>query len=280
MPITEKQRRQIIAAFCIVFYLLLLLKLRNGFLLFQLQPILFNTRFDLLTWLFMTTGLHQWLLQNPPGWIAFDIVFYSMPAVYWFCYKMSVKASAVVAVVMLLVNWIYIQCYTLYPANSIEGFTAWLLFPFLFMAVNLKTFYFVLHALRYFFLFFFVSAALWKFWQGGIFHLQEMSAILVFQHKEYLASSPGYWYTNFIYWLIQHPAVSYCLYAAATAIELAFVIGFFTKKYDSVLIVAALLFLVMDVLVMRIPYFEIAPFLFTLYFSKYTQPLQSAVQRS
>jgi len=279
MPITEKQRRQIIAAFCIVFYLLLLFKLRNGFLLFQLKPILFNTRFDLMTWIFMKTGLHQWLLQNPSGWIAFDVLFYIMPAAYWFSYKISIKISAAVAFVMLLVNWVYIQCYTLYPANSIEGFTAWLLFPFLFMAVNLKTFYLILHALRYFFLFFFISAALWKFSQGGIFNLHEMSGVLLFQHKEYLASSPGHWYTNFIYWLIQHPGASYFLYAAATAIELVFVVGFFTKKYDAILIGIVLLFLVMDVLVMRIPYLEIAPFLLTLFFSKYTQPLQNVVQK-
>lgn len=249
------------------------LKLKNGFLLYQLKPILFNARFDLFTWMVMKTGVHQWLLANPPGWIAFDIAFYLMPLLYLLAYKKSIRLASITAIIMLIVNFTYIQCYTLYPANSIESFTAWLLFPFLLMATDLKTFYFVLHALRYFFLFFFTSAAIWKFVQGGIFNINEMSGILLFQHKEYLTSSPDFWYTHFIYWLIGHRYASYLLYASATLLELSFITGFFTKRYDRLLACACILFLLTDIFFMRIPYWEVTPFLITLLFSKYTLPV-------
>ncbi|MCW3112203.1 MAG: hypothetical protein JWR18_599 [Segetibacter sp.] len=279
MPLTEHHRRQIIYAYCILFYLLMILKFWYGLFLFQVKPFLFNNRFDLLTWVVMKTGLHQRLLDNPSGWIAFDIVFYSMPLLYLLAYVASKRSANMVAIVMAVVNYLYIQCYTLYPTTSIEGFIAWLLFPFLFMCINLKNFYFILHALRYFFLFFFASAAIWKFVQGGIFNIDQMSGIFLFQHKEYLISSPNSWYTSFIYWWVAHTHVSYLLYFAATLLELTFVIGFFTRKYDRLLVFAAILFLVTDVFFMRIHYWDITPFLLTLLFSKYSEPSLSMNKR-
>lgn len=272
MPLTEQHRKQIIYAYCIIFYLLMLLKFWYGQFLFQVKPFLFNNRFDLFTWIVMKTGVHQWLVNNPTGWIAFDIIFYSMPLFYLLTYLKSKRMATIVAIVMVAVNYLYIQCYTLYPTTSIEGFIAWLLFPFLFICINLKTFYFILHGLRYFFLFFFSSAAIWKFVQGGIFNIDQMSGIFLFQHKEYLISSPNSWYTSFIYWFVSHTYNSYFLYFAATVLELSFIIGFFTRKYDGFLLIAAIIFLVTDIFFMRIPYWDVTPFLLTLLFSKFSFP--------
>jgi hypothetical protein len=272
MQLTQKHRDEITWLYCLVFYALMFLKLWNGFLLFQVKPFIFNTRFDLVTWLFMNTGIHQWLLNNPFGWLAFDVLFYILPIVYLSCYKKSVRLAGAVSISMFIFNFIYIQCYTLYPNNSIESFTAWILFPLLLMTTKLKAFYHILHALRYFFLFFFASAAVWKFVQGGIFNINQMSEILLYQHKEYLVSSPTNWYSRFIYWLVSHPGVSYCLYAAAALLELSFFTGFITRKYDKLLLALFILFLLMDIIIMRIPYWEVAPFLICLLYSKYSEP--------
>ena len=271
MPLAQKHKTAFIASYCILFYILMFHKWWNGLWMVQLKPHLFNTRFDMVTWLIMKTGLHNWLIDNSCGWMLLDVVFYAVPLLYWVTYKKSKKLGIVVAVAMLLVNWIYIECYTLYPTNSIESFTGWLLFPFLLLTTSLNGFYYVLNAIRYFFLFFFISAAVWKIVQHGFFNVHEMSGILLYQHKDYLASSQN-WYTSFIYWLVDRPKVSYVLYLVATLFELSFIIGFFTKKYDRYLIILFLLFLLMDVLVMRIPYWEVAPYLLTLIFSNYKQP--------
>jgi len=216
----------------------------------------------------MQTGIHQWLLNNPGRWILFDTLFYFMPLLYLFIYKRVSKLASAVAILMLLVNWFYVQCYTLYPSNSIEGHIAWLFFPIVFIPQDKKTFLLLFEGLRYFFLFFFVSAALWKLAQGGLFSISQMSGVLLYQHKELLTSSPGYWQSNFLLWLIQRPQLSYLLYLAATLLELSFVVGFFTKKYDRLLLVLLVVFLVMDHLSMRITYYEIAPLALTLMFSK------------
>ena len=269
------KRVQFTKLFIILFYILAVYKWLNGMWLYQMQPQFFNTRFDFVTWLFMQTGIHQWLLGNRAGWIMFDVTFYTMPLLYWYAFRKNLKLSVWVAVLMLFINWVYVQCYVLYPTNSIEGYLAWLLFPFLFMSLRLQTFYFLMHGLRYFFLFFFVSAALWKFYQGGIFNTPQMSGILLMQHKEFLVSAPGHWYTQCIYWVVRHPLFGYGLYVGATIMELSFAIGFFTEKYDRFLLLIFALFLISDFIVMRIPYFEILPLALPLLFSKYAEPVEA-----
>lgn len=216
----------------------------------------------------MQTGMHQWLLNNSFGQISFDIAFYSMPLLYLVIYKYKSKLSAAAAGVMLLVNFCYVQCYTLYPSNSIEGHIAWLLFPIVFIPQHKRTFMLLLEGLRYFFLFYFSSAGIWKLAQGGAFSVSQMSGVLLYQHNQLLTSSPGYWQSEFILFLIQRQQLSYLLYLSATLLELSFIIGFFTKKYDRLLVFAFLLFILLDILIMRMPYFEVFPLLLTLWFSK------------
>lgn len=239
-------------------------KFINGMWLFQFQPSIFLNRFDGFTWLFMQTGIHQWLLGNKEGWFLFDTAFYALPLIYFLANNVLKTGSTLVAVVMLLVNWVYVQCYTLYPTNSIEAHTAWLLFPLVFIAGNPATFRLLLGGLRYFFLYFFASAGIWKLASGALFHPEQMSGVLLFQHADLLLTSPGYWQTEMIQWLIDHPGLGQFLYVFTTLLELSFIIGFFTRRYDRWLILAFLLFLVADHVVMRIPYYEVLPYLITL----------------
>lgn len=212
----------------------------------------------------MQTGLHQWLLNNKDGWLLFDTLFYSIPIIYFLAQNVLKTGSTIIAVCMLIINWMYVQCYTLYPTNSIEAHMAWLLFPIAFIALNPKTFSLLTEGLRYFFLFFFASAGLWKIFTGSVFNTEQMTGILIYQHADLLLTSPDDWQTNMIEWLIDHQAVGFILYLSATVLELAFIIGFFTRKYDHLLIFATILFLLFDQLIMRIPYYDILPFLITL----------------
>lgn len=265
---SSKNRQHIIIGYCIIFYLLLLYKWSNGMMLYQAQPSFFYTREDLFTWVFMQTGIHKWLLNNQAGCILLDALFYSAPLLLFAISRLNQKLITAVALNMLLINWTYIQCYTLYPTTSIEGYTPWLFFPFAFLFNNKTSFALVVDALRYFFLFFMASAGIWKFIQGGIFNINEMSGILLFQHNQELTNSPGYWLSNFYYWLIQHQFISWALYLVATIIELTFLVGFFTKKYDRQLALLFILFLLADYFIMRIPYFEMLPFLLTMEIKK------------
>lgn len=255
---------KIIGYYCLFFYLLAAYKLLNGMWLFETMPHLFITRFDGVTWTFMQMGIHEWLIDNPAGWISFDIAYYALPLVYLLVYRSNEKYSIIPALLMLAVNWLYVQHYTLYPTNSIEAHTAWLLFPIAFLSNNERTFRLLIEGLRYFFLFCLVSAGIWKIVNGGVFNPDQMSGVLLFQHADLLTNSPGYWQTEMIEWLIANKQIGYALYIAVTILELLFIIGFFTKRCDRVLIILFLVFLVANHLVMRIPYYEWLPWLITL----------------
>jgi hypothetical protein len=264
---TAADRKRYTLYFTLVFYTLAVYKLINGMWLFQNTPFAFRPYFDGSLWLFLQTGIHQWLLYNQSASVLMDLLFYLMPGLYFTAYFHNLKIAPVLAAFMLLINLVYVWCYTVYPTNSPEGHTAWLFTPVLFMSVTLPGFYLWMHALRYFFLFFFFSAALWKFYQGGVLEPMQMSAILLEQHKDLLVTDAQSWYTSFIYWLVHHPVAGRILYLSATVVELIFIVGFFTRKYDRVLLLLFCMFLLMDVLVMKIPYYEVLalclPFLFS-----------------
>src|SRR5690349_9185477 len=85
----------------------------NGMLLYQIMPSFFVTRMDAFTWVFMYTGLHKWLLNNPTLWIVFDMLFCTLPLVYLLAYVSRFPYVRSIAWVWFVMNWVYIQCYTL-----------------------------------------------------------------------------------------------------------------------------------------------------------------------
>jgi hypothetical protein len=64
-------------------YILMLYKWLNGMFLYQFRPSFFYTREDLVTWLFMRTGIHQWFLNSNAGCVLLDVLFYSALFFYW-----------------------------------------------------------------------------------------------------------------------------------------------------------------------------------------------------
>jgi hypothetical protein len=260
-------RQSVVVAYVSVFYVLALWKWLEGGWLYQYAPFVFQTRMDGTTWLFMRSGLHQWLISHPGLYFWADLIFYSMPALWYVVDLRYPGRSWLAGWFMLVVNWVYVQAFTLYPTNSIEGHFAWLMMPLLFLMRDQKGFSLMLGGLRYVFLFFFFSAGAWKIYLGGVFNPDQLSDTLTFQHGHLLALSPESSFTKWIMWLIDHPLLAHSLYILATVIELVFVIGFFTMKWDRWLIMLFFLFLVFDKLIMQIEYYEMIPMLIPLYFA-------------
>jgi hypothetical protein len=231
---------------------------------------------DYTGWLVQATGIPLWLIKNKWACLIADVCFYGLPIIHYFIYKLNLRLSVAVATLMVVVNFTYILSYCSFPTDSLHGYIVYFLFPFLFLASSLHTFWFLFQGLRYFFLFFFASAGLWKLIQGGVFHMEVMSSILLNQHKEMLVGNEGimaiYW------WLIEHPKVSYFLYFIGTVMELSFIAGFFTKRFDTVLVILYTLFLIMNLLIMRINYWQTFPFIVVLIYSK-VQPGHSKLKQ-
>jgi uncharacterized membrane protein YphA (DoxX/SURF4 family) len=144
--------------------------------------------------------------------------------------------------------------------------------PLVFCNKTDKGFYFTMHSFRIIFILIFFSAGLWKLRVGGVFNTDEMSGILLLQHKQILAANTDSFFAHTIQWLILHPAISYMLYLLGLMAELLFVIGFFTRRYDWLMNMAFIGFLLSDLLLMQINYFNWLVFAGLLYFSKFKQP--------
>jgi len=273
MQLTGSIRLKIIRQYCLIFYGLMIFKWLNGMFLYQLQPIFFFTTLDFTTWLVMLTNIHKWLLQESWRLLFADFIFYILPLIYYLVNIKKPRLVFITALVMLVVNYIYVTVYCSYPSNSLQGHIAWLFFPFLFLSQSIKTFWFLFNGLRYYFLYFFFSAGIWKLAQQGFFYTETMSGVLQLQHKSLLTDSGRESFRADIYnWLITHPIISSLLYRGATIAELFFGMGFFTKRYDYILALIFLIFLVFNVLIMRIAYWEVTPFLLTLFYSKLVIP--------
>lgn len=273
MQMTELHRKRGTLAWVLLFYLLAGYKWWQGMWFYQADPYLLLPRFDGTTWLFMLTGWHHQVLAYKAWQYTLDGLFYALPGIYAWVYLMRPKLASRLAVVWLLINWVYVQLYCSLGINSIEAHIAWLLFPLLFMARSLQRYYLILHGLRYYFLYFFCSAGLWKLWLGGAWEPTTMSGILLEQHKEWLLTAPtDYWQRRLIIFLIEVPLLGFALYWMAILIELSFGAGFFTRRADATLFVLFILFLIFDYVVMRIPYFDVSPFLLTLWYSYLKAP--------
>lgn len=149
----EQERKKFTLWFVLIFYALAVYKLLNGLWLFQNTPFVFRATFDGAAWVFMLSGLHLFLLQQPLACLVLDVLFYSAPLLYWFA-ATTARGKLMAGTWMLMINWIYVLSYSLFPINSIEGHIAWLLMPLVLMTPSIGTFYHMMHGLRYFFFFF------------------------------------------------------------------------------------------------------------------------------
>jgi hypothetical protein len=232
-------------------------------------PVFFYNKLDFTTILFQETGLQKLFLHNFIFCFLADAFYYLLPFIYLWVYLKKTRFIPVFGSLIFAYNLVYSVVYCSFPTDSLEGHIALIIFPIVFIPLTLQGFWFMLQGARYFFLFFFSSAGLWKLAHAGVFNFEEMSAILLYQHKELLITDKPIFLIVFYKWLIANPLISYWLYFSSTIIELFFIAGFFTRKYDRLLAIFYLLFLIMDAVIMRIDYWETIPFLFCLFFSKY-----------
>jgi hypothetical protein len=267
--VTEKHIKQFAVFYLACFVIIYSWFIYHGLLFSLIEPVFFLNRLDVTHNIFMLTNLQHYLLNSEWLRIGFDTIYLLLPLLLLYTCLKEKKIQTVVAVVMVAFNILYNSFFSTISVVSIENFGAWMFVPLVFLARTPKSFYYTMHICRLLFIIIFLSAGLWKIRAGGVFNIEEMSAILFRQHGSYLAVGNDGWYSSFITYLINHQGLSYALYLFATVSEIAFVVGFFTTRFDKYLIVLFCLFAISDYLVMGINYFTWLPFMGCFYFSKY-----------
>lgn len=227
----------------------------DGRWLYQVRPEFMSYNRDLSELGVILVGLPRWMIAHPWSFGLADAMLFLLP-VGGLAAGRRPLLRRLLGVGFVLYLGLYLVLADIFWQIHHEPLILYLLLPLTLITTRAKRFYGLLEACRYYFLYIFVSAALWKIARGAVFNGQEMSRILIVHHDDLLAAGNGL--ASRVYtWLIGHPAMAQLLYLGGVALEACFAIGFFTRRYDRLLLGLALLFVVADQLVMRIPYWSL-----------------------
>ena len=226
---------------------------KNTFIGFEQDPLL---------WLIYFTGLPQFVLSNIflSCFVDISILFFIGAIIF----KPLNKWIAIGLFILLFVFYAVVTAH-LGHRNYQSGYLLVLL-PFLFS--NVKSKQIVFEFTRYFLLFFYVSAAIFKYKTGSLFNNDHFSHAVLNQFTPYFLEQSFSIRTSFNLFLITHHNFASFLFIGATILEFVTIVGFFTKRFDSYLAIFILLFHFANWFIMDIaPIGQIA-FICTLFFSK------------
>jgi hypothetical protein len=241
----------------IFFFGFVLFSYFNQRLFSQYLPTYFNFNRDLLELLVIATGVPKYLIANPYLFLYMDILLILIPFVLILYALITKSKSFILGLIFSTYLLFYLLLQNIFLQIHLESYVAYAALSLLFMFKSEIKMDAIIKFTRFLFLYVFVSAALWKIFRGSIFYSDHMQNLLISQHAAYLSNQCHSYLCDFYTFLIAHKNLAQCFYVLATLLELSFIIGFFTKKYDLYLLGLAILFFAADHIIMLIPYWQI-----------------------
>lgn len=249
-----RDRNLLLTVYFSFYYVIFLFYFLDHRLLSQYHPIFFNYNRDLTELLLIASGVPRYLIDHPFGlWLA-DALVLVLPAAVLGHVMAKGRFSVALGALFCLAFTGWLLLANLFWQVDHEPFMLYVFLSLAFCTNDPGRFRKVLAFCRYYYLYIFFTAAMWKIIRGAVFNPDEMSRILLLHHAEVLTGSPGFWLNPLLSYLVDHPGISQLIYIGAVLLELLFVVGFFTRRFDRLLIGAAVLFVVSDLFLMRIPY--------------------------
>lgn len=196
--------------------------------------------------LFIKTGIPVLILSSHTISVLFDLCLFGLPVLFLFTQR------NVFAVVFTSVAVIYFLVFNMVTAHFYHGFFAVIIISVPFWSKNEIRFKLLWEGARYYLLYVFASAALWKILRGSVFYQQQLSNILKHQQLDLLLQQPQSYLAHWVQYLITHPEITHLVLVANVVVQLCFLVGFFTKKFDSLLFVLSIIFCAANYFVMGI----------------------------
>jgi len=210
------------------------------------QPVFLFEQKEAAYRLFLASGLAQFITNNPLISIVFDIALFAMPIAF----VLTLKRGFAIAFSVLLL--IYFVTYNLVTGHHYHGLVGLILITIPFWTNNQIRFELLWQACRYYLLYIFSSAALWKILRGSVFYKEQMSNILKAQQLDLLLQQPDSFRAQAAQYLIANPDIAHTVLVVNVVVQLIFLIGFFTRKADSFLFVLLIVFCAANYFVMNI----------------------------
>jgi hypothetical protein len=100
-----------------------------------------------------------------------------------------------------------------------------------------KSFNLAFAAVRFYACFFFASSALWKIGRGSVFHHGHIANLIQSDYAGLLAAHPDSTVARLLFFMSDNPWIGDVLFAVVALLQLSFVVGFFTGKFDALLLI-------------------------------------------
>jgi hypothetical protein len=207
---------------------------------------------DNFYWILLYFNVPQAISGNFYLGLSIDIALVVLPILI-FIYPFRRLPALIYAALTIL----YLVSYNSFATHHEHTLVGLVFVSFLLCFKEADRFRSVFNALRYYTCFLMASAALWKIGRGALWHPEQLPNILLIQHAEALIRYPQALFSQWIQFLIDSPLLSKLLWWGATLLELVFLVGFFTRRYDIYLFVAFWLFLFSDYFVMGLHFWEL-----------------------
>ena len=243
-------------------------RLINGLSLSQMnQPIIHEVRQDPLVWNLIYSGIPDLFASSFELSLMMDIII-TIPIILILFFKLAQKGIRKVILAHVILFAFYLLIIFSFPSLSIRKYLGLAVVPLVFLFQKEATYERAIHLLRYYVLFIFSSSALWKVTRGSIFESDQFVNILRNQHLEHIVLFPDHITTHIAAGLINQPSLAFMFYIMIALLQISFLIGFLTRKYDKLLLMGFLLFILGDFLVMRVEYWEFFVFIPVFFLSK------------
>lgn len=201
--------------------------------------------------IFFASGIVQIISGSTIYSILADISLLIVPLLLMLSFQRAL------AIFFSIITLIYFFSFNIITGHHYHGLVGLLVISVPFWFKNEIKFRLAWEGARYYLLYIFASAALWKISRGSVFHPEQLSAILSSQQLDYLLQNSGTLKARALSYLIAHPSFSHYLLLLNTMLQLSFVVGFFTKRFDFVLVILAVAFTLFNYVVMGIWSFEL-----------------------
>lgn len=264
----EHARLQTSRILAVSLLLIWICRLYQGLGLSQLmQPIFSDTKADRFYWLLDSLGILNALINFLPLSLGIDILLFVLPLLMFFY-----PSNRLYALLYLPTIVMYFAAYNVSATHQEHTMVGAIAAAFLLCFKENLRFSTVFSAVRYYSCFLMASAFFWKLGRSSLWHEGQLTNILKVQHSALITDSNNTLYCNWINYLIDNPSLAYGLWWTAALIEMSFIVGFFSKKFDSLLFLLFWLFLISDFLVMGLHFWELG--ILTIFFLKpYSQKL-------
>lgn len=228
-------------------------------LLSQLQqPVIIYPDVDNTYWLLHLLNVPRFIVQHPVLAVTLDMSLFALPILF------LLFSNRWVAVLYTCVVALYSICFNSFAAHHYHGLIGLIVMSIPFWFKREDKFVLAWDGARYYFLFVFASAGLWKLARLSWLIPEHFSMVLTEQNIAYLFHNKSGIFVSLVKLFIENIWLSYIAYLLVIIAQLSFTAGFFTRRFDKFYLAAMLVFFVFNYLLMGIVSFELLVLGFTV----------------